>query len=158
METYEMEPYVDKSYNEERNKYILTEKFLILVVALRLICSYWGNVDCPNIFLNNMTYEQIKIFKGNLDLAGLVLRIPGLIIFILDILVICKHKRDVYDVILILTWIFVKPLYFFIRGVVLDDEDVIGRGVIESAIYTIILFMYVLGKFDNFISGLCSMG
>ena len=157
MEVYELEPYVDTSYNMERAKYIITEKLLVLVVAMRLICSYWGNVNCPN-FVINMTNEKSEILMGKLDLAGLVLRIPGLIIFILDLLVVCKHKKDIYDVILILTWIFVKPFYFFTRGVVLDDNDVIGRGVIESAIYVIILFMYVFGKFDNFVAGLCAMG
>lgn len=157
MEVYELEPYVDTSYNEERAEYIITEKLLVLIVAMRLICSYWGNVNCPN-FIINMANEQSVILMGKLDLAGLVLRIPGLIIFILDVLVVCKHKKDIYDVILILTWIFVKPFYFFIRGVVLDDNNVIGRGVIESAIYIIILFMFVFGRIDNFISMLVSVG
>lgn len=152
MEAYEMEPYVDKSYNEERAKYILTEKLLVVVVAIIMICSYWVDVDSPNFIVNNMTKDQYYNFMKIICIIDLVLRFVGLFICIADIIFICKNQRECLVVILTLSWFIVRPFYFFIRGVILNDDKAFLRGAIESTIFGIILFANIFARIDNFLS------
>ena len=144
----ELEPYVDMSYDKKHDSCFWIECLLIVVIALKLIVSYWTHVELPLTLRANLSYDQLQQWKEIFKITLYVLRVLLFCLFIADICINLQHTNAIAGIFLVLSWLIFRPGYFLVRGIALRDGNVIGRGCVEAGVYWIAWLFY-----DNFISG-----
>ena len=149
----ELEPYVDMSCEKKHDSCSRIEWLLVVVIALKMIVSYWAHISSPLILRKTLSYDQLQQWKEIFKITVQVLRLLAFSLFIADNSINFQHTHAIDTVFLVLSWLICRPGYFIVRGIALRDSKVIDRGFVEAGVYGTACFFYILARIDNFISG-----